>query len=76
MIVSQNLHPQQNLYYWGAIVLETIKILPNEEIEFFPVYEEIKKLYDISFEMFSLTLDWLFILGIIKNNKGRIKKCF
>ncbi len=76
MIVNLNLHPQQSLYYWGAVVLNAIKTLPNREIGCFPVYEEVKKSHDISFEMFSLTLDWLFILKAIEIKKGRMKKCF
>ncbi|NRB11305.1 MAG: hypothetical protein HRU35_06830 [Rickettsiaceae bacterium] len=76
MIINKNFHPEQSLYYWGAVVLDVIKTFADKSIDYLTIYEEVKKEYNISFELFSLTLDWLFILGTIENKKGRIKKCF
>ena len=76
MIVDQDIHPEQKIYYWGAMVIESLKVLPQQEINYFDIYQEMKSKHDISIGMLSLTLNWLFILGVIENNEGRIKKCF
>jgi len=46
-------------------------------MDFFSVFAALKSSEDISFNLFTLTLDWLFIIGAIdKTHKGYIVKCF
>lgn len=76
MIIGKDIHPEKKIYYWGAIVIEHIRNNENTEINFFSLYEEIKSNNDISINIYSLTLDWLFLLGVINGDNGAIKKCF
>ena len=75
MIVGKDIHPQRELYYLGALVLEILATSPHEKIEFFTLYQELKEREKTTLNMFSLTLDWLFILGTIEGAKGYIKRC-
>jgi hypothetical protein len=44
---------------------------------YFELYEEVIKIKPIGLRLYALTLDWLFILGVIvSNGDGNIKKCF
>jgi hypothetical protein len=74
VITDQNNHPQRQLYYLGAKVLELLSAGHNS-VEFFQVYQQLKKNEKISIKLFTLTLDWLFLLGVISLEKGIIKKC-
>ncbi len=76
MIVDSDTHPKNKIYYWGALVIEVLRKKDSRDADYFAVYEEIKNDHNISVEVFSLTLDWLFIIGVIDNKNGCIKKCF
>jgi hypothetical protein len=77
MIVSKNTHPERDLYYLGAKMIEVLNSSDKEEWDYFDLFIEIHRKEKISFNLFSLTLDWLFILSIIRQGKnGGIKKCF
>jgi len=78
MIVSRDTNPERSLYYLGG---KTIEILSdsknNEAFDYFELYRSLKKNHDISINLFSLTLSWLYVLGIIeKDEKVRLKLCF
>lgn len=74
MITDQNNHPQRQLYYLGAKVIELLSANHNTA-EFFQAYQQLKENEKISIKLFTLTLDWLFLLGVISLEKGIIKKC-
>ncbi|MCO7226629.1 ABC-three component system middle component 6 [Pleionea sp. CnH1-48] len=76
MILGKDVHPEQKLYYWGALVIEFLNDTTELNHNYYNIYENIKEKYGISIESFSLTLDWLYILGVIDNDKGKIRKCF
>jgi hypothetical protein len=74
IIISQYSNPNRQLYYLGARVLEFLPA--NHTVHFFEIYESLKTQKDmsnISLLLFSLTLDWLFIIGAIEPaNEGYI----
>ncbi len=76
MILGKDIHPQRKIYYLGAIVIEILKSTGNKGNDFFSLYQQVRKKENISMNLFALTLDWLFILGLIENKKGLIQKCF
>jgi hypothetical protein len=77
MIVSKNIHPERDLYYLGAKIIEVLNSSAQEEWDYFDLFAELNQKEKISFNLFSLVLDWLFILNVIRpNKKGGIKKCF
>ena len=77
MIVNKNTNPERDLYYLGGKVIEVLNSFNKNEIDYFDLFISVNKSNKISLNLYSLVLDWLFILGVIKKgNKGLIIKCF
>jgi hypothetical protein len=77
MIVSKNTHPERDLYYLGAKTIEVMNSSGKDEWDYFDLFSDLNQKQKISVNLFSLVLDWLFILQVIqKGNNGRIKRCF
>ncbi len=77
MIVNKNINPERDLYYLGGKVIEMLNESNNDEFDYFELYKNLSKNHNLSINLFSLVLDWLFILGVVKNGqKGLIEKCF
>lgn len=77
MIVNKNINPERDLYYLGGKVIEILDNSNNAKFDYFELYINLSKNHDISINLFTLVLDWLFILGAIKKDKkGLLEKCF
>ena len=77
MIINKNIHPERDLYFLGGKVIEVLNSYTKNEIDYFDLFLSVNKSNKVSLNLYSLVLDWLFILGVIKKgNKGLIIKCF
>ena len=77
MIVNKNTNPERDLYYLGGKVIEVFNSFTKNEIDYFDLFLSVNKSTEVSLNLYSLVLDWLFILGVIKKgNEGLIIKCF
>lgn len=77
MIISKDINPERDLYYLGAQILESLIVKNKEEYDFIELYSRIKLSNNISINLFSLTLTWLFTIGAIDHSdKGNIIRCF
>lgn len=77
MIVNKNINPERDLYYLGGKVIEVLNSLNQKEVDYFDLFLSVNKLNKITLNLYSLVLDWLFILQVIKKgDKGLIIKCF
>jgi hypothetical protein len=77
MIVSKNTHPERDLYYLGAKTIEVLNSSDKDEWDYFDLFFDLNQKYKVSLNLFSLVLDWLFILNVIqKGTNGGIRKCF
>ena len=77
MIVSTHTHPERDLYYLGAKTIEIMNSSKQDEWDYFDLFTALNLKQKISVNLFSLVLDWLFILQVIqKSNNGGIKRCF
>jgi hypothetical protein len=77
MIVNKNINPERDLYYLGGKVIEVLNSLDQNEVDYFDLFLSVNKLNKITLNLYSLVLDWLFILQVIKKgDKGLIVKCF
>lgn len=74
MLLPDNIHPENTIYYNGAFVLETIKnSSPNNLLD---LYQATISKKEMSFSIFVLCLDWLYLLNIATtNDKGEIRLC-
>ncbi len=76
MIISKDMKPERQIYHLGALVVGILQKNSNKSIELFELFEHANAHKTISLYAFILTLDWLYLLGAITNDKGRIVKCF
>jgi len=75
LILGRDTHPERNLYYWGAQVLTLLGHNDNDGVGCVDLFERLKSMHDISFDLFVLALDWLFLLEAIESKGGMIHKC-
>ena len=74
MLLPDDIHPEQTVYYNGAYVLEALK--EGEERSVLDLYAQTKRHKEMSMPTFALCLDWLFLLDLIEfNEKGMIHLC-
>jgi len=74
VIINQDNNPQRQLYYLGAKALEILNA-KGGSVDFFEVYEQLKIEHNISIRLYVLTVDWLYLLGAIKSDRGLIERC-
>lgn len=73
MLLPDNIHPENSIYYNGAIVLQTLQ--RNNDLDIVSLYHEVKKVKNIAFNVFILCLDWLYISSIAEVKGGRVNLC-
>jgi hypothetical protein len=77
MIINSNITPDRDLYYLGGKVIEVLVSNEEKEIDYFDLFQRVNTELKISLNLYTLVLDWLFIIGVINNaENGFIKKCF
>lgn len=75
MIIRKD-DPKESLYYLGALVIEEFIKRKEEELDLLELYSSVKGRVDISLDSLILTLDWLFLNGIVEHKNRMVKKCF
>jgi len=74
MLVPDNIHPEQTIYFNGAFVLEAIK--ENRVMDLLDLYIQTKSKREMSMPVFLLCLDWLFLLNLVTlNSHGKVELC-
>ncbi|MCK9255981.1 MAG: hypothetical protein GX793_01000 [Bacteroidales bacterium] len=77
MIIDNNINPERDLYYLGGILIDILQKKKYKEVDYMDLYTLINNEKEITINLYSLTLDWLFVLGIVvKAENGKIRKCF
>ncbi len=77
MIIDKNINPERDLYYLGGILIDVLENNKIKEVDYMDLYSLFKVKKDVTINLYSLTLDWLFILGLVtRGDKGKIKICF
>lgn len=74
MLLPDNIHPEISIYYNGSIILKELKLKTKQQI--FELYQKVKNINNMSFSIFMLSLDWLYLIDIAKiNEEGGIELC-
>lgn len=74
MLLPDNIHPEISIYYNGYIILKELKLKTIQQI--FELYQKVKNINNMSFPIFMLSLDWLYLIDIVKiNEEGWIELC-
>lgn len=74
MLLPENIHPQNSLYFNGAYILKALK--KENDLSMIELYFRVKGFHQISMPVFVLTLDWLYLVGLVSfNSVGNITLC-
>lgn len=77
MIIDKNINPERDLYYLGGILIDILSYNDSKEIDYMDLFVLFNQKQGVTINLYSLTLDWLFIIGLVtKGENGKIKKCF
>lgn len=74
MLVPDNIHPEQTIYFNGAFVLKAIQ--EHRVVNMLDLYIQTTVERKMSMPIFVLCLDWLFLLDLITlNDNGKVELC-
>ncbi len=74
MLIPDNVHPEQTIYFNGAFVLRAIQ--EYCVMGMLDLYIQTKAEREMSMPVFVLCLDWLFLLNIVRfNDNGKLELC-
>ena len=74
MLLPDNIHPENSVYYNGAIVLQVLQEEKKKGI--LDLYQIVKDIQNMSFSLFILCLDWLYLIDAAKiNSVGEVELC-
>lgn len=74
MLLPDNIHPNNSIYYNGAFVLEMLS--KGYKYKILDLYQAVKNRKAMSFSIFILCIDWLYLLEVANlNSKGEIELC-
>jgi hypothetical protein len=74
MLLPDNIHPELSIYYNGALVLKELQ--KNNGQSIVQLFAILKNKTDMSFSVFILCLDWLYLIDAAKvNERGNVELC-
>ncbi|MGM0641943.1 MAG: ABC-three component system middle component 6 [Thermotogota bacterium] len=73
MLLPDNIHPENSIYYNGAMVLQVLQ--SNDELSLIELYQNVREIQNMSFPIFVLCLDWLYLINVAELNEGKVKLC-
>lgn len=74
MLLPDNIHPELSIYYNGYVILTELE--KKTEQMLLELYYNVKKSNNMSFSVFVLSLDWLYLIQLAQiSEKGVVRKC-
>jgi hypothetical protein len=74
MLIPDNIHPEETIYFNGAFVLKTIQ--KYRMMDMLDLYIQTKNEREMSLPVFILCLDWLFLLNLVSlDDHGKVELC-
>ncbi|MEO0042818.1 MAG: hypothetical protein RL329_2266 [Bacteroidota bacterium] len=74
MLLPDNIHPENTIYYNGAMVLQALQKRDKQPL--LDLFQQVKQQQKMSFPIFILSLDWLYLIQIaILNQNGEVQLC-
>lgn len=75
MLIPDNIHPDETIYYNGSFVLKVLQ--QYKTIDFFDLYVRTSQERKISISVFILCLDWLYLVDLVTiGENGKVSLCF
>lgn len=74
MLLPDNIHPENSIFYNGAFVIDSL--IKNNNITLLDLYIDVTTKRTMSFSIFILCLDWLYLIDVVRmNSLGEIELC-
>lgn len=74
MLLPDNIHPEQSIYYNGAFVLQALR--EQRVMDLLDLYMNTQMHREMTMPVFVLCLDWLFLLNLVSlNEQGSVELC-
>lgn len=73
MLLPDSIHPENSIYFNASVVLETLQQFGN--LDMLDLYQKITINKKISFPVYILCLDWLYIINVAELKQGEVKLC-
>lgn len=74
MLIPDNIHPDNTIYYNGALVLQILQ--QNKRMNISDLFIQIQQIREVSFSILLLCLDWLYLINAaVVTDKGEVKIC-
>lgn len=74
MLLPDNIHPEQSIYYNGAFVLRALREQPATDL--LDLYVNTQSHRQMTMPVFVLCLDWLFLLNLVNlTEQGAVELC-
>lgn len=74
MLIPDNVHPEQTIYFNGAFVLKSLQ--KHQAMDILELYMQTKTEREMSVPVFVLCLDWLFLLKLVSvDDYGKVNLC-
>lgn len=74
MLLPDSIHPQNCVYYTGAVLLNILQ--QSGAMSVTDLFVIIKQKSNMSFKLFILSLDWLYLIkAATVNEKGKVVLC-
>ena len=73
MLLPNNIAPEDSIYYNGAIVLDIVQ--REHRISLANLFCEVNKSKSLSFSMFLLCLEWLYLINCVSIQNEEVVLC-
>lgn len=74
MLIPDNVHPDETIYYNGSLVLKVLQ--QYKAIDFLELYAKASQERKLSISVFILCLDWLYLIDLITiGDNGKVSLC-
>lgn len=74
MLLPDNLHPEQSIYYNGAFVLQSLRT--HRTMSLVDLYLAARERREMTMSVFVLCLDWLYLLNLVTlTDQGSVELC-
>jgi len=76
MLLTGDVYPTNDIYYIGSQLLALLDRFGTREWEILDLYQESKSAYNLSYGLFVLAVEWLYLLGVLDlSQEGRLHRC-
>ncbi len=73
MLLPDNINPENSIYFNASLALKILQ--EHGKLDLLDLYQKISKTKKISFPVYILCLDWLYIINVAELIKGEVKLC-